>query len=187
MRLGGCYAPGMCKGISFERSAADRERLAAVEAGRSSPQKHVWRAASTESWGTAEIMRRAGVSPCIWCWRARYLQAEVDDLLHDQTRPSRIQRLAGKLAEPMIARTLEPPPGETTHRTMRAMAAATAWPSAVCRSSGTPIRCTVRKDRPVTLTIISPAQWVASPQVSTTTRRTTAFGVGGLTDLAPWL
>ena len=46
------------------------------------------------------------------------------------------------------------------------------------------IRCTVRKDRPVTLAIIRPVQCVASPggspQVSATTRRTVASGVGGL-------
>ena len=46
------------------------------------------------------------------------------------------------------------------------------------------IRCTVRKDRPVTLAISRPVQWVASPggspQASATTRRTTASGVGGL-------
>ena len=54
----------MREGISFEVSAADRERLAAVVAGRGSPQKHVWRAqiilATAEGCGTAEIMRRAG-------------------------------------------------------------------------------------------------------------------------------
>src|SRR5215471_4779015 len=53
--------------ISIEVSAADRERLAAVVADRNSPQKHVWRAriilATAVGYGTAEIMRRAGVSP----------------------------------------------------------------------------------------------------------------------------
>src|SRR5262245_3054207 len=61
----------MREGISIEVSAADRERLAAVVADRNSPQKHVWRAriilATGEGCGTAEIMRRAGVSkPCVW-------------------------------------------------------------------------------------------------------------------------
>jgi hypothetical protein len=44
--------------------------LAAVVADRNSPQKHVWRAriilATAQGCGTAEIMRRAGVSkPCV--------------------------------------------------------------------------------------------------------------------------
>ena len=49
----------MREGISIEVSAADRERLAAVEADRNSPQKHVWRAriilATAQGCGTAEI------------------------------------------------------------------------------------------------------------------------------------
>src|SRR3954452_13171395 len=87
----GCYVPGMREGISFEVSAADRERLAAVVAGRGSPQKHVWRAAiilaTAEGCGTAEIMRRAGVSkPCVWRWQRRFMEAGVDGLLRDKTR-----------------------------------------------------------------------------------------------------
>ena len=63
----------MREGISIEVSAGDRERLPAVVADRNSPQKHVWRAriilATAERCGTAEIMRRAGISkPCVWRW-----------------------------------------------------------------------------------------------------------------------
>ena len=50
------------------------------------------------------------------------------------------------------------------------------------------IRCTVRKESPVALAIIRPVQWVASPggspQVSATTRCTTASGVRGLPGLS---
>jgi hypothetical protein len=59
----------MREGIDIEVSAADRERLAAVVGDRNSRQKHVWRAriilATAEGCGTAEIMRRAGVSKLI--------------------------------------------------------------------------------------------------------------------------
>src|SRR5277367_1071014 len=60
----------MREGISIEVNAADREQLAAVVVDRNRPQKHVWRApiilATAEGCGTAEIMRRAGVSkPCV--------------------------------------------------------------------------------------------------------------------------
>ena len=79
----------MREGISIEVSAADRERLAAVVADRNRPQKHVWRAriilATAEGCGTAEIMRRAGVSkPCAWRWQERFMREGVTGLLHDK-------------------------------------------------------------------------------------------------------
>ena len=60
----------MRKGIEIEVSAADRARLEAIVAHRNSRQKHVWRAqnilATADGCGTAEVMRRAGVSkPCV--------------------------------------------------------------------------------------------------------------------------
>jgi transposase len=110
--------------------AADRARLAAIVADRSSPQKHVWRAKvvllSAERLGTAEIMRRTGLSkPSVWRWQERYLEAGVDGLLRDKTRPSRIPALAEAKVAEVIRRTLaESPPGEATHWTVRAMARA---------------------------------------------------------------
>jgi Homeodomain-like domain len=69
----------MREGTSIDVSPADRERLAAVVADRNCPQKHVWRAriilATAEGCGTAEIMRRAGVSkPCVWRWQERFMR-----------------------------------------------------------------------------------------------------------------
>jgi hypothetical protein len=82
----------MREGITVEVSAADRARLRAVVADRGSPQKHVWRAAiilaTAEGRGTAETMRRAGVSkPCVWRWQARFMAEGVDGPLRDKTRP----------------------------------------------------------------------------------------------------
>jgi Homeodomain-like domain len=110
-------------------SAGDRARLAAVATDRNSPQKHVWRASivllSADRLGTIEIMRRTGkAKPSVWRWQARYLEAGVDGLLRDRTRPSRIPRLAVDLVERVVARTLVAPPGEATHWTVRAMARA---------------------------------------------------------------
>jgi Homeodomain-like domain len=103
--------------------------LAAVATDRNSPQKHVWRASivllSADRLGTIEIMRRTGkAKPSVWRWQARYLEAGVDGLLRDRTRPSRIPRLAVDLVERVVARTLAAPPGEATHWTVRAMARA---------------------------------------------------------------
>src|SRR5919106_2257367 len=111
---------------------ADRARLAAIVADRSSPQKHVWRARvvllSADQVGTAEIMRRTGLSkPSVWRWQERYIEAGVEGLLRDKTRPSRIPALAQAKVTEVIRRTLEePPPGEATHWTVRAMAQASS-------------------------------------------------------------
>ena len=119
----------MRKGIEIEVSAADRARLEAVVADRNRPQKHVWRAriilATAEGLGTMEIMRRAGVSkPCVWRWQARFAEEGVDGLMRDKTRPSRIAALPAATGERVVARTLEDPPGETTHWRAPAMARA---------------------------------------------------------------
>ena len=108
--------------------AADRARLAAIVADRNSPQKHVWRAEvvlwTADRLGTAEIMRRTGLSkPSVWRWQERYLEAGVDGLVRDRTRPSRIPALSPDKVAEVIRRTLdEPPRGEATHWTVRAMA-----------------------------------------------------------------
>src|SRR5262249_46284821 len=81
----------MRDGISIEVSGGDRARLAAVVADRNRSQKHVWRAqiilATAEGCGTAEVMRRAGVSkPCVWRWQERFMREGVAGLLRDKTR-----------------------------------------------------------------------------------------------------
>jgi Winged helix-turn helix len=119
----------MREGIDIEVSAADRERLAAVVADRNSRQKHVWRAriilATGEGCGTAEIMRRAGVSkPCVWRWQERFMHEGVAGLLHDKTRKPGLPPLPSALVDDVVGLTLAEPPDETTHWTGRAMAAA---------------------------------------------------------------
>ena len=107
-----CVTPwGMREGITFEVSAADRERLAAVAADRNSRQKHVWRAeiilASAEGCGTAEIMRRAGVSkPCVWRWQQRFMETGVDGLLRDKTRKPGKPPVPSDAVAALVERTL---------------------------------------------------------------------------------
>jgi len=113
-----------------ELNAADRARLEAIAADRNSPQKHVWRTRivllSAEGISTGEIMRRVGVAKtCVWRWQERFVKEGVDGLLRDKTRPSRIPPLAAEVVVAIVARTLEPPPGEITHWTAPAMAKAT--------------------------------------------------------------
>ena len=50
--------------------------------------------------GTTEIMRRAGVAKtAVWRWQERFMQAGVDGLLRDKTRPPRIPPLAREVVE----------------------------------------------------------------------------------------
>ena len=124
------YAVGMRGNLGLFVGAGDRARLAAIVADRNRAQKHVWRARvvllSADRVGTAEMMRRTGLSkPSVWRWQERYVEAGVAGLLRDKTRPSRVPALAEAKVAEVLRRTLEePPPGEATHWTVRAMARA---------------------------------------------------------------
>jgi len=120
---------GMRQGIIVEVSATDRARLEAIVADRNSPQNHVWRAriilATAEGLGTNAIMRRVGVAkPCVWRWQARFMVGGVAGLLRDKTRPPGTPPLPQATVERVVELTREPPPGEATHWTGRAMAQA---------------------------------------------------------------
>jgi hypothetical protein len=83
----------MCTGIVVEVNPADQARLQVVVTDRNSPQKHVWRAQiillTAAGHGTAEIMRQTGkAKTAVWRWQERFMQAGVDGLLRDKTRPS---------------------------------------------------------------------------------------------------
>jgi transposase len=119
----------MRKDVSVDASPAERVRLEAVVANRNSPQKHVWRARivllTVDGLGTVEIMRRTGKSKtCVWRWQERFMAAGVDGLLRDKTRPSRVPPLPAEVVERVVALTQSDPPGEVTHWTGVAMAAA---------------------------------------------------------------
>ena len=88
--------------------------------------------------GTAAIMRRTGLGKVsVWRWQARYIEAGVDGLLRDKTRPSRIPKLADEKVAEVIRRTQEEaPPDGGTHWTVRAMAAATGVSRAPPRPPG---------------------------------------------------
>jgi transposase len=80
---------------------------------------------SADGVGTMEIQRLTGKSkPTIWRWQRRFMEAGVDGLLHDATRPGRKPALAPAIVERVVAMTLDSPPGEATHWTGRTMAKA---------------------------------------------------------------
>src|SRR2546421_9702353 len=88
-------------------SPSNRARLAALIGDRNTPSKVVWRAeivlATADGHGTNEIMRRTGKSkPCVWRWQERYIEADVQGRIGDNTRPSPKPPLPGNtnLAQP---------------------------------------------------------------------------------------
>ena len=119
----------MRTGITIDVTAGDHERLLAIIGDRNASQKHVWRARivllTAGGHGTTEIMRQAGVAKtAVWRWQERFMQAGVDGLLRDKTRPPRIPPLAREVVERVVRLTLSGPPAETTHWTAPAMAKA---------------------------------------------------------------
>ncbi len=115
--------------VEVRLGPGDRERLEAVAGDGNRAQKHVGRAriilATAEGCGTAEVMRRAGVSkPCVWRWQRRFMEAGVDGLLRDKSRKPGKAPVPDLVVARLIERTLGEPPGETTHWTSRAMAGA---------------------------------------------------------------
>ena len=119
----------MRTGISFSLADGDRDRLNGLVADRNTPQKHVWRARivllSADGVGTNAIMAATGKSKtCVWRWQERFMNAGVDGLLRDKTRPPGKRPVAADRTTQVVRLTLAPPPHEATHWTLRAMAKA---------------------------------------------------------------
>jgi transposase len=120
----------MRTGISVLVTAAARRRLEAVVADRNTSQKHVWRARiillTANGVGTNGIMAATGKSKtCVWRWQERFMDAGVDGLLRDKTRPAGKAPIAESRVAEVVRLTLTPPLHEATHWTVRAMAKAT--------------------------------------------------------------
>ena len=120
----------MRTGISIAVSAADRRRLERIVGDRNARQKHVWRARiillTADGVGTNGIMAATGTSKTtVWRWQERFMEAGVDGLLEDRTRPPGKAPIDDARIAQVVRLTHEPPPSETTHWTARAMAKAT--------------------------------------------------------------
>jgi hypothetical protein len=82
----------MDRKVKIQLAPGDRDRLEALIANGNTPQKHVRRARivllAGDGVGTDEIKRRLDVSkPTIRRWRTRYVEAGVDGLCREKTRP----------------------------------------------------------------------------------------------------
>ena len=107
----------------------DRTRLERLVADRNTSRKVVWRSRivllSAERHGTMEIMRRSGTSkPTVWRWQARYLEAGVDGLLRDKSRPPGRAPLDPAIKTLVLTKTMRETPPDATHWSVRSMARA---------------------------------------------------------------
>ena len=119
----------MRSGVSIIVSSADRQRLEAIVSDPKSAQKHVWRAKiillTDDGVGTAAIMAGSGKSKtCVWRWQERFMEAGVEGLMRDKTRPPGKAPLPPERVAEIVRLTQTPPPHEATHWTLRAMAKA---------------------------------------------------------------
>ena len=129
----------MRKGIEFQLLPEDRVRLEEIIANRNRAQKHVLRAQivllSAVGSGTMEIIRRTGQSkPTVWRWQKRFMEAGVEGLLRDKTRPPGKAPLAAAVVNQVVTKTATEKPSDATHWSARSMAKAVGIsPSSVQR------------------------------------------------------
>lgn len=133
-----CESPGMAQSVCVIVSAEDRARLAAVIGDRNRPQKHVLRARivllSADRLPVLRIGKIVGVGrTTVWRWQQRFAEAGVDGLLYDKTRPPGTEPLPAQTVQRVVTLTCAEPPGETTHWTGRAMAAAVRVSDILCK------------------------------------------------------
>ena len=119
----------MGKKVRIQLAPGDQDRLEALIANGNTPQKHVRRARivrlAGDGVGTDEIQRRLGVSkPTIRRWRTRYVEAGVDGLCLDKTRPPGKAPLASDVVMRVIEKTKTETPPDATHWSLRTMAKA---------------------------------------------------------------
>jgi hypothetical protein len=90
---------------------------------------------SANGLGTTVIMAAiAKPKTCVWRWQERFMHEDVDGLLREKTRPPGIARTADEKVGDVIRLTLEPPPHEATHWTVRAMGKAVELVASTVRS-----------------------------------------------------
>jgi transposase len=119
----------MAQSVCLVISAVDRARLEAIVVDRNRPQKHVARARlvllSADRLDVATVARRTGIGrPAVWRWQRRFAEEGVAGLLRDKTRTPGKAPLGDEAVRQIVAMTCAEPPGEATHWTGRAMAAA---------------------------------------------------------------
>jgi transposase len=119
----------MAQDVCILVNADDHARLAAIAGSGNRPYRHVVRARivlqSAERLPVQEVARRTGASrPAVWRWQRRFAELGVDGLLREKPRIPGKPRLPRETVERVLALACSEAPGEATHWTGRAMAAA---------------------------------------------------------------
>ena len=119
----------MGKKVRIQLAPGDRDKLEALIANGNTPQKHVRRVwivlLAGDGVGTDEIQRRLSVSkPTIRRWRTRYVEAGVDGLCRDKTRPPGKAPLGAAVVNGVLEKTMTKTPPDATHWSLRTMAKA---------------------------------------------------------------
>ena len=66
--------------------------------------------------GTVAIMKATDKSKTtVWRWQERFMEAGVDGLLRDKTRPPGVPPLDRAVVDQVVILTMKPPPHEATH------------------------------------------------------------------------
>jgi transposase len=76
------------------------------------------------AWASRPARRAEVGRPAVWRWQQLFAESGVDGLLRDKTRKPGKARTADAVVQRVVALTCGEPPGEATHWTGRAMAAA---------------------------------------------------------------
>lgn len=121
--------------------SADRQRLEAIVPDPESARKHVWRSRiillTDDGSGTAAVMAGSGKSKtCVWRRRERFMEAGVEGLIRDKTRPPGKEPLAPERVAEIVRLTRTPPPREAAHWTPRAMAKAAGVAASTAQGIG---------------------------------------------------
>lgn len=107
----------------------DRELLGHLARAPKTPQRVVMRArivlGANDGRSVNGLAQDLGVTrPTVLLWRRRYVEAGVDGLLKDASRPGRKRKISSKKVEAIVNATLHKKPKDATHWSTRTMARA---------------------------------------------------------------
>lgn len=113
----------------IQLAPGDRERLGKLVRERNTPQKVVWRSRivllTADGLGAVAVGREVGKSLLtVRRWRSRFAAKGVEGLLKDGTRPPGRKPLTAETIKQVVDLTLHRKPPNSTHWSLRAMAAA---------------------------------------------------------------
>ena len=118
-----CEYVGMGKKVRIQLAPGDRDRLEALIANGNTPQKHVRRAQIVllaDHRDSAALAREQADRSAL----ANDVEAGVDGLCHDKTRPPGKPPLGAAVVSRVIAKTKTETPPDATHWSLRTMAKA---------------------------------------------------------------